>query len=170
MGWMAEAFERIYRDYGRPVHAYLARLTGDAWIAEELCQETFLRYLRHRGRIHGRNGTVGAWLFRVATNLARDRRRKRHPEPLRHEPPAAEPDGCAVAAARDRDARVRHEVERLPPELREVFLLRAHHEFTYGKAAEALEISERTAKERFRRAREILAHRLGRYLREDMAG
>ncbi|MHC4135476.1 MAG: RNA polymerase sigma factor [Planctomycetota bacterium] len=166
---MAEAFERIYRDYGRSVHAYLARLTGDTWVAEELCQETFLRYLRHRSRIHGRNGTLGAWLFRVATNLARDRLRKRQPESLHHDPPAAEPDGCAAAEARDRDARVRHEVERLPPELREVFLLRAHHEFTYGEVAEALDISERTAKERFRSAREILAHRLGPYLREDVS-
>jgi RNA polymerase sigma-70 factor (ECF subfamily) len=166
---MAEEFERIYRDYGRPVHAYLARLTGDAWVAEELCQETFLRYLRHRGRIHGRNGTLGAWLFRVATNLARDRLRRRQPEALRHEPSAAEPDGCAVAEARDRDARVRREVERLATDLREVFLLRAHHELTYGEVADAVGISERTAKERFRRAREILAHRLEPYLREDVS-
>jgi DNA-directed RNA polymerase specialized sigma24 family protein len=55
---------------------------------------------------------------------------------------------------------VRREVERLPAELREAFLLRAHHALTFPQVAKALDISERTAKERFRLAREILAHRL----------
>ena len=43
-------FETVYRRYGPPVHAYLARLTGDPLAAEELCQETFVRYLRHAKR------------------------------------------------------------------------------------------------------------------------
>jgi len=158
---MAGGFEEVYGKHGRAVHRYLARLTGDAWAAEELCQETFLRYLRQRDRLRGRNGTLGAWLFTVATNLARDRHRRRRPAPLAHEPAASAEDGPRrTLEAKDLDVFVRREVGRLPLELREVFLLRAHHELTYAAAAEVLGISERTAKERFRRAREILAHRL----------
>jgi len=164
---MADEFEQVYGQYGRPVYAYLARLTGDTWLAEELCQETFVRYLRHRDRLYGRNGTLATWLFRVATNLVRDRYRRRRAEPLVDEPVAEGGDGAAASEARDVDACIRREVERLPEELRAVFLLRAHHELTYPRVAEALDISERNAKERFRRAREILAHRLTPMLRED---
>lgn len=156
---MTEGFDAVYGRYGRPVHSYLARLTGDAWAADELCQETFLRYLRHRSALAGGNGALGAWLFRVATNLAVDRvRRARPAAPLLAEPPAPPAD---AVEAQDLDRRVRAEVERLPDELRAVFLLRAHHELPYARVGSVLDISERTAKERFRRAREILAHRLG---------
>jgi len=163
---MDAGFEAVYREYGRNVHAYLARLTGDASRADELCQETFLRYLRHRGTLVGRNGMLGAWLFTVATNLARDGfRRRRPPAQLGHEPAAAEQ--ADPVERRDLDERVRAEVQRLPLELREVFVLRVHHELPYARVAEVLGLCESTAKQRFRRAREILAHRLAPLIRED---
>lgn len=163
---MAE-FDEVYRAYGPPVRAYLARLTGDAWLADELQQETFYRYLRAGPDLAARNGSLGPWLFKVATNLARDRARRRKPQPLDCEPAADGADAAAASAARDGDLCVRREVERLPAELREAFLLRAHHTLTYPQVAAALDVSERTAKERFRLAREILAHRLGPMLGEE---
>jgi len=163
---MAE-FEEVYRAYGPSVRGYLARLTGDAWLADELQQETFYRYLRNGNELAPRNGSLGPWLFRVATNLARDRARRKKPEPLDHDPAAYGADAAAASAAHDMDRCIRREVERLPAELREAFLLRAHHTLTYPQVAKALDISERTAKERFRLAREILAHRLGPMLGEE---
>jgi RNA polymerase sigma-70 factor (ECF subfamily) len=162
---MGLGFETVYQAHGRRVHDYLVRLTGDRWLAEELCQETFLRFLRRPPRLHDNNGAVSVWLYRVATNLARDRARRRASVSLRDEPIA--PEGQAAIEARDLDARIREEVERLPEDLRAAFLLRAHHELSFPHAARVLEVSERTAKERFRRAREILAHRLAPLIRED---
>lgn len=164
---LVDGFESVYRQYGGPVHGYLARLTGDAGTAEELCQETFVRYLRHRDGLQGRNGQLGAWLFRVATNLVRDRYRRRRAGPLETEPADTTHDGAGAAEARDLDAHVRREVERLPADLRAAFLLRAHHDLAYARVAEALDVSVRTAKERFRRAREILAHRLAPLFEEE---
>jgi RNA polymerase sigma-70 factor (ECF subfamily) len=154
------AFEEVYRSYGPAVRSYLARLTGDSWLADELQQETFYRYLRAGTDLAAKNGSLGAWLFKVATNLARDRARRKKPEPLDREPAASDADAASASAARDVDLCIRREVERLPAELKEPFLLRAHHALTYPQVAHALDISERTAKERFRLAREILAHRL----------
>jgi len=153
-------FDEVYRAYGPSVRAYLARLTGDAWVADELLQETFFRYVRAGDDLAARNGSLGPWLYKVATNLARDRARRKKPERLDREPPAAGADALAATAAHDLDRCVRREVERLPVDLREAFLLRAHEALTYPQLAAALDVSERTAKERFRRAREILAHRL----------
>jgi RNA polymerase sigma-70 factor (ECF subfamily) len=153
-------FDEVYRAYGSAVRGYLARLTGDPWLADELSQETFYRYLRAGEEGAARNGSLGPWLFKVATNLARDRARRKKPGPLETEPAARSGDAAAATTARDVDACVRREVERLPPDLKEAFLLRAHHALTYAQVAVALGISERTAKDRFRQARQILAHRL----------
>ncbi len=155
-----EDFETVYRAHGGTLHGYLTRLTGDQWLAEELCQETFLRFLRSHTEIRGAGSAVGAWLFRVATNLFRDRLRgmKREPTSLSSEP--IDPSTRDEPEIHDTAARVSSEIDQLPFELREVFLLRAHHEMTYPRIAEVVSASERTVKQRFRQAREILAHRL----------
>lgn len=164
---MDDAFDAVYESYVRAVFAYLVRLTGDRWTAEELCQETFVRYLRHRDSLRNRNGALGSWLFRVATNLAFDNRRRRRPDSLEIEPATESEDAAAAAESRDMETFLRNEIDTLPEELKAAFLLRAHHELTFPRIAEVLSVSERTAKERFRRARDALAGRLAPLFSED---
>lgn len=64
-----EAAFAAHRD---AVCRYLTRYTGDADLAEDLVQETFWRLAR---RPFGAPNHVKGWLFRVATNLARDARK-----------------------------------------------------------------------------------------------
>jgi|GEM_PF-1868931 len=72
---MAYGFEQDYARYGRSVHSYLVRLTGDSWAEEELCQKTFVRYLLHHDALTGGNGSLATWLFRVATILVLEGRK-----------------------------------------------------------------------------------------------
>jgi DNA-directed RNA polymerase specialized sigma24 family protein len=69
------AFEALYRDHARAIHALALRLTGDAAAAEDIVQETFLRMF---GFLSGlRDDTpLRPWLKRVAANLAIDRLRR----------------------------------------------------------------------------------------------
>ena len=163
---MEASFDDVYARYGQGVHAYLVRLTGDAWTAEELCQETFLRYLAHEQRLIGGNGSLGGWLYRVATNLGIDRLRRQRAASLTTEPADCAPANCALSEALDVDGRIRAELARLPPELRATFLLRAHHGLPFRQVADALGVSERAAKDRFRRTRERLAQRLAHLIEE----
>jgi RNA polymerase sigma-70 factor, ECF subfamily len=67
----SEEFAAFYERSARPLWAYLARVSGDAALADDLLQESFLRFL---GADHPNDGEVSArrYLFRIATNLLRD--------------------------------------------------------------------------------------------------
>jgi RNA polymerase sigma-70 factor (ECF subfamily) len=82
-----EAFRGFYDRNARGVWAYLSRITGDRQMADDLLQETFYRFLRaasvaptDRDRFdseaHRRNS-----LYRIATNLAKDARRRSYTRP-----------------------------------------------------------------------------------------
>jgi RNA polymerase sigma-70 factor (ECF subfamily) len=70
-----EAFRIFYDQTARPIWLYLARTTGDDRLADDLLQETYYRFLRTRTSFdnddHRRH-----YLFRIATNLVRDRWRQ----------------------------------------------------------------------------------------------
>lgn len=53
------------------VRRFLASVTGDSTLAEDLTQETFLRAERARARYRG-DASLKTWLFSIALNLARD--------------------------------------------------------------------------------------------------
>jgi RNA polymerase sigma-70 factor (ECF subfamily) len=71
-----DAFREFYDRTARGLWAYLARVAGDRHLADDLLQETFYRFLKASGRYeseaHRRNT-----LYRIATNLACDVRRRR---------------------------------------------------------------------------------------------
>ena len=70
-----EAFRAFYELTARPLWAYLSRTLGDSRAADDLLQETYYRFLRARTTFvnddHRRN-----YLFRIATNLILDHRRR----------------------------------------------------------------------------------------------
>jgi RNA polymerase sigma-70 factor (ECF subfamily) len=70
-----EAFRAFYDRTSRGLWAYLARVTGDRALAEDLMQDAYYRFLRanspYESESHRRHS-----LFRIATNLARDAHRR----------------------------------------------------------------------------------------------
>lgn len=117
----AALYEATYGDLVR----FLYRKVWDAERAEDLAQEAFVRALQHDPE------DPRAWLFTVASNLARDEarsavRRRRHLELIRAEiegdPPAAS-SPSADAERRERVEAVRRALERLSDRDREVLLM-----------------------------------------------
>lgn len=75
----SDAFASFYERSARPLWAYLARTSGDPALAEDLMQESYVRFLcASRPASLAAEGEVAArrYLFRIATNLLRDHWRR----------------------------------------------------------------------------------------------
>jgi len=73
-----EAFAGFYERAARPLWAYLARVSGDPALADDLMQESFVRFLCADRAMRMEDGEVASrrYLFRIATNLLRDHWRR----------------------------------------------------------------------------------------------
>jgi len=136
----AQALATLYRRYAPPLLDYLVRLLGDRADGEDLLHEVFLRLFAGRGRYEER-GRFRAWLFTVATHLARDRLKQ---DRRRRELTADMADTLAPASPVDPlDQLGRRELLRmvesvladLPPAYAMAFHLRVREEFSYREIA-----------------------------------
>ncbi len=67
-----QLFETIYEHTNRPLWAYVARISGDVSVADDILQETYLRFL-NAPRSPSRIEEAKPYLFKIATNLVYDR-------------------------------------------------------------------------------------------------
>jgi RNA polymerase sigma-70 factor (ECF subfamily) len=122
---MTDELERLYRTTYTAVVRFLYRKVWDADRAEDLAQEVFIRAMAHRPE------KPRAWVFAVASNLARDEaraaiRRKKHLTLLSNDPvPMATPAPRADQAieAQEQRNQVQGALDQLSPRDREVLLL-----------------------------------------------
>jgi RNA polymerase sigma-70 factor (ECF subfamily) len=75
----SDVFAAFYERSARPLWAYLARVSADPALADDLMQESYVRFLCvARPELSMAEGEVAArrYLFRIATNLLRDHWRR----------------------------------------------------------------------------------------------
>ncbi|MBI5084433.1 MAG: RNA polymerase sigma factor [Acidobacteria bacterium] len=78
---MTEAeFREFYDSTARPLKSYLSRLTGNPSLADDLLQESYYRLLR-AALPAMEEGQRKSYLYRTATNLARDHFRTQKQQP-----------------------------------------------------------------------------------------
>lgn len=161
------AWDALVRYWTVPLRAYLYRLCGDMHEAEELASETFVRAWRARHTI--REGKISTWLFSIATNLLRNRRRW-WSRRLRwmvgwdeglHDVADSESTPDAVALQDERGRLVRDAIIRLPHELREVLVLSVYDQKPHLEIAAILGCTPKAVERRLARARERLREYLG---------
>lgn len=73
-------FEAFYNEHSRPLWAYVRRLANNTEIADDVMQESFLRFL---GAVLRPDVNEKAYLYRIATNLVYDHFRRHSREAKR---------------------------------------------------------------------------------------
>jgi len=158
-------FEATVREQARLVYKVAYSVLRNHHDAEDVAQETFLRFLRQRKRwaeIRDRR----AWLAAVAWRLALGR--KRMPAEVALEGVAEVVSGLRaegagvdeIAANRQMMALVERLVGSLPRDLREALILSSTEGLTSAEIAQVLGIPEGSVRTRLLRGREILRQKL----------
>ena len=159
-----DTFRAFYDRTARQVWAYLARITGDRTLADDLLQESYYRFLRAQqafsSESHRRN-----YLFRIATNLANDRYRRNRVAnvvalPAENEPGALS-DGRDFAAESERRADLSRAMATLKPRERQMLWLAYARGSSHEEIAESLGLRKASIKILLFRARRRLAAALG---------
>lgn len=168
-----EAFGALVRRYERGLYGYLRRYLGDASLAEDVFQNTFLQLYVKSGHYEA-GRPVRPWLYTIATHQAIDalRRDSRHQAISLEQPRRAEgaepgegelrnllellesrgPNPIESASAQERREQVRASVEKLPDFLRQVLVLAYYQGLKYREIADILGIPVGTVKSRLHAA------------------
>ncbi len=150
--------ELVRRHYSGVVNV-VYRLCGDAHLAEDMAQETFLRAWVHLPTFQPQS-SLRNWLYRIAVNASLDVLRREHEAPvedekmqwLRDQAPGPE----AALIQKEQALLIQQAINALPEAARSVLVLREYGELSYQEIAAVLDIPIGTVMSRLNYARNRL--------------
>jgi RNA polymerase sigma-70 factor (ECF subfamily) len=160
------AFEELHRRYVASIYRLVRRKLGDALLAEDIAQETFMKALRMMDRVD-ESFNFGGWVHTVARNLCFDELRRRQRD-LRADDGVEEEAGellanlpstsksfdpVQVQESNEMRRQVWAVAQRLPEKYRLVLTLRELQDLSYRQIARTLKMSESAVETLLYRAR-----------------
>jgi RNA polymerase sigma-70 factor (ECF subfamily) len=153
------AFSELVRVHAQGVLNVIYRLCGDAQLAEDAAQETFIRAWQNLSTYRPQT-SLRNWLYRIAVNAATDmlrRERRILPDDIeemnltdgRHGPES-------LVAQRERTAIVQKAIQSLPDASRAVLVLREYEGLSYQEISSTLDIPVGTVMSRLNYSRNLL--------------
>ena len=154
-----DAYRLLVRRYGGVLYNHALRMTGGEDDAADLVQTALVRGYSKLSSCRDPSA-VGAWLFRILSNLAKDflRSPRRRDISLDRVPGFEERGESPVDHVHRGEIRSRLEIAlgNLTPEQREAFVLKHVEGRTYEEMAAVLDVPKASLKMRVHRARETL--------------
>jgi len=152
----------LYDAHVDRVYRLAYRMSGDATLAEDFTQETFVRAFGYLPGFRGQ-AAFSTWLHSIASSVVLNGLRKLKSRRHWAMEPAEHWDSVVDQSAPDRELRLSllAAVDRLSDDLRMVFLMHEADGYTHTEIGEILGIPEGTSKARLHRARGELRERLG---------
>jgi len=169
------AFGELVSRYESKVYSLALKMVRNPEDAEDVLQDTFLRAYRGIKSFKG-NSTFSTWIYRITANSALMRLRKRQLPTVsiddadEREAPINiadwAPGPVEQILNQETQAAMTEAIEALPPEFRQVFVLRDIEELSNAEVAEILDLSVAAVKSRLHRARLKVRNRLATYFTE----
>ncbi|MEK7833667.1 MAG: sigma-70 family RNA polymerase sigma factor [Acidobacteriota bacterium] len=154
-----DAFSVLVRRWERPIYGLSLRMLGRDEDARDVCQETFLAAFRNLRKFRG-DAKFSSWIYRIAINACHSRLRK-NGSASEQSIDLEDDDGRKFELA-DTDAElmpdrmqrdqlatlVRRALQALPPEMRQVIVMKEYEELTFAEISEIMQIPVSTVKSR----------------------
>ena len=168
LGGDANAFETLVLEYEKNVYNIALRMTGNSEDAADMTQEAFIKAYNSLQSFRG-DSKFSVWLYRIVSIVCLDFLRSKNRRPtvsLSVEDDDGEDTQLDVADESQspellldrkltRDS-VRRGLDSLPPDYRQILLLREIQGLSYDEIAQALSLEVGTVKSRIFRARKRL--------------
>jgi RNA polymerase sigma-70 factor (ECF subfamily) len=175
-------FEELVRRHQKQIVNFIYRMVGDFDLAMDMSQEVFIRVHQALDRFDPRYKFT-TWIYRIASNCAIDRLRRRQPVTVSLDAPqpaydrvrrlqiAAEGQNPAESfESRETMRRLEAAIQALPPGYRRLIVLRHVNSLRYEQIAAVTGLPLGTVKNRIFRARAILRRLIDRPEPERAAG
>ena len=151
------AFNTLVRRHQKPLYNYILKLVGNRDDADDLCQRVFIRCYKSLRRLKDRE-RFNAWLYTIAVNQVRDHWRKRKEilsldddsngtSPVENMQ-SDNPDPGEMTESYNRAEVVRRALDLLPPEQKEVLVLKIYQGLKFTEIASAVGAPLNTVKSR----------------------
>ncbi len=170
------AFGELVSRYESKVFSLALKMLRNPEDAEDVLQDTFLRAYRGIKSFQGAS-TFSTWIYRITANSALMRLRKKQlpivsiEDQEEKETPVNVVDWTPGPVEQLLSSELRQvmgeAIEALPPEFRQVFILRDVEELSNAEVAEILDLSVAAVKSRLHRARLKVRNRLAPYFSEN---
>ena len=165
---VSEIITALVAEYSTTLYRVAYSVTRNSAEAEDIVQETFLRVLKHQGKLDEiRDARV--WLVRIAWNLSLDRKRRSKARPetediadLVRTLASAERRADEEVISSQEHARVLALIDQLPEKERQALLLSALEELSTSEIASICSTTESSIRSRIFRARRELAELLNK--------
>lgn len=151
--------DELYKEHAKTVYRFLLSISRNEQLAEDLTQETFLQAYKSIERYNG-ECKMSVWLCQIARHLWQQYLQK-----TRHEVVTDIDDTTYVSLENgvEREVLARYELkevlkelQKVPPQTREVVYLRISGDLSFKEIGEILGQSEVWARVNFYRAKELL--------------
>lgn len=158
------AARELYDAHVGRVHRLAYRLTGDAELAEEVVQDTFVKAIAHLGRFRG-DSALSTWLHRITVTVALNatrgvKRRQEREAPIEDADIDVAGNGGEPIDPILRD-RLHQAIDALPPIFRTTLVMHDFEGYSHVEIAEMLGIPVGTCRSRLFLARAQLRVALG---------
>ncbi|MEJ5252963.1 MAG: sigma-70 family RNA polymerase sigma factor [Chthonomonadetes bacterium] len=176
----SRAFDRLVHRYQAQVYRAMTRACANPDLAADVLQEAMIRAFRALPRFRG-DASFATWLYRIARNLCvrKQQQMMAYPTVSLDQPMGEGEDASAligqmidfsaenpqqVVLDEELRQKVKEAVDKLPPNLREVLILRDMEDLSNQETAERTGLTVAAVKARLHRARALLRQQLEEYL------
>ena len=153
-----EAFSVLVKRWERPIYSLALRMLGKDEDARDACQEAFIAAFRNLNKFRG-DAKFSSWMYRIALNACHTRLRNNgivkysldETDENGRQKDVIDKSAVSLSDQLQLDERtqfVRRALQALPPEMRQVIVMKEYEEMTFVEIAEILNLPISTVKSR----------------------